>query len=71
MGKKSELGSQAGWTIDDIYSYMQENSDALLGTYYVRQYIIRRVFMYDMDEFIDWEAGTCDFSQENFKSCWK
>ena len=37
MGKKSELGSQAGWTIDDIYSYMQENSDALLGTYYDRQ----------------------------------
>ena len=67
MGKKSELGSQAGWTIDDIYSYMQENSDALLGAYYVRQYIIRRVFMYDMDEFIDWEAGSCDFSQENFK----
>lgn len=68
IGKTSDVGTEMGWTMDDldalvaskpkdtkIFSDLTKNTIMYYGNYMC------------MDEYIDWEKGTCSFDSGEFK----
>lgn len=60
-----------GWDIDqliDYYtSYQKETPDILLEYGQTKSEILDILTMFTLEEFIDWDTGTCDFENDEFR----
>ena len=70
LGKKTDLGMKNGWSFDEMTEYIQNSSTEpplAFGCFSAREGMFEALCKYNMDEFIDWESGTCNFHTESFK----
>ena len=67
-GKASEVGSEMGWTIEELIAYADAHPDAQLFDYVSKEQIMMYLMMYNADAFVDWSAGECHFDTDDFKS---
>ena len=67
VGKTSELGDREGWTIEDIMAYASEHPQAALFEGMTKSGMLYSLLAYDLDSYIDWETGNCNFNSEEFQ----
>lgn len=67
-GPSSIVGTDPGWTYDDFYAaldQMPEGCEILsLGT--TKQSVFDSICNLNLDSFVDWGTGTCNFDSEEF-----
>ena len=67
-GPSSIVGTEPGWTYDDFYAaldQMPEGCEILsLGT--TKQSVFDSICNLNLDSFVDWGTGTCNFDSEEF-----
>ncbi|MCD8379240.1 MAG: hypothetical protein LUC95_02690 [Lachnospiraceae bacterium] len=69
MGKTSIFGEDESLTWERLNEIMEEYPDAaVFEDYYDRSTVLSLAMSYCYDEFVDEEAGTCDFTSDEFKS---
>ncbi len=67
-GKGSEVGTEMGWTIDELVAYADAHPDAQLFDNASKEEIMLNLMAYNADYFIDWATGECNFDTDEFKS---
>lgn len=70
IGHPSILGAQPGWNIDEFAEVLDANSDDAdlpMGYAVTNTEILKDLVNYNIDEFIDWNAGKVSFDSESFK----
>lgn len=69
VGKTSDVGSERGWTLDDLNALMATKPE---GTEVFPESTRESMLYYSMEmsgsQFIDWENGKCNFNSEGFIS---
>ena len=68
VGKASEVGSEMGWTIDELIAYADAHPDAQLFDSVSKDQIMMYLMMYNADSFVDWNTGECYFDTEAFEN---
>lgn len=66
MGKASNVGTEPGWTMDDVMALAEKNPDAQLLQYMNKEYALQLCIQYNNDSFIDYKNGTCKFNSPEF-----
>lgn len=67
-GKGSEVGTEMGWTIDELIAYADAHPDTQLFDNMSKEQIMMYLMIYNADYFIDWSTGECNFDTDEFKS---
>lgn len=69
VGKTSVVGDKMGWTMEDLNKVMASQPE---GTKAMTDVTNQTIMYYGsyicMDEFVDWEKGTCNFESQGFKN---
>ncbi|MCI8542239.1 extracellular solute-binding protein [Acetatifactor aquisgranensis] len=68
VGKGSDVGTDMGWSIDELIAYADAHPDAQLFDYVNKNQIMMYLMVYNADSFIDWSTGECSFDTDEFKS---
>lgn len=68
VGAASMVGSESGWTLDELIALSNAHPDAELFDRVSKQYILRMAMMFNGDSFIDWNTGECSFDSDAFKN---
>ena len=68
IGRGSDVGYEAGWTMDDMIAYADGHPNAQLFDYSDKSSILQMCIMFNESAFIDWSAGECKFDTPEFKS---
>lgn len=66
MAKSAYVGTEPGWTMDDVIALAQEHPDAMLMHYVNKEYALQICMQYSSENFIDWVNGTCSFDSPEF-----
>lgn len=66
MGKASNVGTEPGWTMDEVIALARKNPDSQLFQYMTKEQALQICIQYNNDSFIDYETGTCKFNSEEF-----
>ena len=66
-GQSSEIGSQAGWTMQDMMALTEKYPERKLNKRSFRWNLENFCINYVMDTFVDRENGTCRFDTEEFR----
>lgn len=68
VGKASDVGSEPGWTIDDVMALKASKPEGTeLFGYGTKDSVLRYCCMTSLDSFIDWETGECKFDDGYFE----
>ena len=68
MGRLSQVGTEAGWTMEDVMELTERFPDSRLTSSRSFEFILRRVCSeFILEEYIDWETGECRFDSEEFR----
>ena len=68
IGKSADVGTEMGWTIDELIAYAEGNAGANLFYNASKGSIMNYLLTYNMDAFVNWETGQCSFDTPEFKS---
>ncbi len=69
IGRASQLGSGAGWTVADVMAFAESHPDAQLFKNNTFSAMIKTFFRdYILEQFVDWENRECYFDGEEFIS---
>lgn len=66
MGKSSLVGSEAGWTLDEMMAFADAHPDADLMRYITPESALSVCLRYNNETFIDYAKGTCYFDSPEF-----
>lgn len=66
IGKTADVGSEMGWTINDLIALADSRPDAEVFSYTTKENMLSVLSDYGLDEFIDWSTGKCSFDSEDF-----
>lgn len=66
VGKSSVLGDITGWTLSEMLDFIDQHKDSEVFSYASQQSMLYLLVYNNMDEFIDWETGTCSFDGSEF-----
>lgn len=69
VGAKSVVGSEPGWTMAEMQQVLKDNpnADAPFGLYTTKNDIFQGLCMLNMENYINWQTGQCNFDSEEFK----
>lgn len=68
FGKTSEVGSESGWTMDDLQNLMaSKGEDVKAFNEMTRQDVLNYSMWLSSSQFIDWATGKCSFDSEGFE----
>lgn len=67
-GKASDVGSEMGWTVEELIAFADAHSDAQLFDNVSKSQIMQYLMMYNADSFIDWSTGECSYDSDEFKA---
>lgn len=68
MGRPDQIGSDAGWTMADVMALTEKYPDCRLFDRNSFSYILNYFCSeYILEEYIDWEKGTCRFDSAGFR----
>jgi len=67
-GNPNVLGNEPGWNLNEFIDVLNENPDAdiPLGAYWTNELFLDYAISHSIDCFIDLDAGTVDFDNEDF-----
>ena len=68
VGSTADVGEEMGWTLSDMIAFANAHPDAELFGNVDKSTIIRYCLINSMNNFVDWQAGTCDFDSDEFRS---
>lgn len=68
VGSAKDLGSDMGWSIDDMIAYADEHPKANLFDYASKSSVMYYCMMYNENYFVDWSNGKCNFNSPEFIS---
>lgn len=67
MGKTSDVGSDMGWTMDDLIALVNSKPEGTeVFSYATKESILSSLCMYGLSDFVDWSTGKCSFDSEDF-----
>lgn len=67
MGKTSLIGDKESWTIDELISFADQQPEGTkIFEYATKDSILSTLLMYNMEEYIDYETGKCNFDSPTF-----
>lgn len=68
IGRTSDVGSEPGWTIDDVIALMDSKPEGTeLFEYCSKDSVLNYCCMMAIDNFVDWETGECKFDDGYFE----
>lgn len=75
VGKAKDVGTEQGWTYDDLKLLLEEKGDEV-NLFYdeetsSRIEILSNLLLYGMTDFVNWETGECSFESQDFKDLLK
>lgn len=68
IGAASVVGTEPGWTIPQLeqaFAAMPEGCE-ILGPYSTRDMVLLELLFADMNSYVNWQQGTCDFDNADF-----
>ena len=68
IGSASMVGSEGGWTLEQLIALANEHPDAELFDRVSKLSILQTAMMFNEDAFINWETGECSFDTDGFKN---
>ena len=69
LGRTSQVGSSAGWTLEDLMALTEKYPDSRLLNSGSFEYALENLLRsYILEEFINWETGACSFDSPEFCS---
>lgn len=68
VGKASDLGTEPGWTVEEMIAYGKEHPNAEILTGLTKDYAIELMLQYNQGSYVNWETGECNFNNESFIS---
>lgn len=68
IGRTSELGEKAGWTMEDMVAYADRYPDASIFPHATKENVLSDCIMFDFDSWVNWETGECYFGTPEFKA---
>ncbi len=66
LAKSKYVGTEPGWTLDDVMALAKEYPDADLMRYATKDSALQICLQYNSDSFIDYTTGTCSFDSPEF-----
>jgi len=68
VGHPSAVGSSPGWTMEEFVATLaaHPNADYPLGQGLTRLNLLQALFMFSIDDYVDWDAGTTRFDSNDF-----
>ncbi len=69
-GNADLVGSEPGWTWDEFFALLDANpqiTNALSGDQMLRDWLLQTVLVMSGDQFVDYDAGTCNFDNPTFQ----
>ena len=66
VGKVSDLGTEPGWTLQQIMDYANSHPDAQLLANTSKERMLQTLFQYNQSNFVDWQSGQCSFDSDDF-----
>lgn len=66
MAKASIVGNVDGWTLSEMLDFVEKQNPDNVFAYGNRSQIFYYCIYNNIDEFIDWETGKCNFDGEDF-----
>ncbi len=66
VGKASDLGTEPGWTVEEMIAYGKKHPDAEMMTGLTKDYAIELMLQYNQGSYVNWETGECDFNNDSF-----
>ena len=67
VGSAAQVGDEMGWTLEEMMAFANEHPQAEIFDRTSKQTILQYCLTYNMDIFVDWSNGTCNFEGEEFK----
>ena len=67
VGSTAQVGGEMGWSLGEMMAFANEHPQAELFNRVSKQTIMQNCLTYNMDIFVDWSNGTCNFEGEEFK----
>lgn len=68
VGKASELGTEPGWTVEEMVEYSKKHPDAELISYLTKDRALEIMLQYNQGSYVNWETGECSFNNDSFIS---
>lgn len=67
FGKSSEVGTEPGWTMDDLMELVNSRPEGTeVLNYATKDTVLQMCLGFDMDSYIDWSTGECKFDSDDF-----
>lgn len=66
-GAKSAVGDRMSWTTADMWQALEAMPEGCLPSVYDRNEMLDHLMALNWSRFVDWETGTCSFTDEEFK----
>ncbi len=68
LGASSVVGDEPGWSFEELNQALAKMPEgcSVLGPYCSRDQILELCVYADLDSYVDWEKGTCDFENDDF-----
>lgn len=67
IGSAAQVGTEMGWTLEEMIAFSNEHSEAELFDRVSKTSILNTCLQYNMETFVDWSDGTCNFDSQEFK----
>ena len=65
-GRASDLGTEPGWTLQEIMDYANAHPDAQLLANTSKERALQIMLQYTQGNFVDWQTGQCSFDNDAF-----
>lgn len=67
-GSSKDLGTEMGWSLEEIIAYSDAHPDASLFDYTSKSNVMYYCMRYNEGAFVDWSTGKCNFNSPEFIS---
>lgn len=68
IGSTAQVGDQMGWTLEEMVAFADAHPGQDLFDDMSKETMMYYLLGYNMDSFVDWNEGTCNFDSQEFKS---
>jgi len=70
VGAASVVGDRTSWTLDDLQTALASMPEgcALFSVYDTKSSVLQMALNMNLDRFVDWNEGKCNFNSDEFKS---
>jgi ABC-type glycerol-3-phosphate transport system substrate-binding protein len=66
VGKASDLGTESGWTLEEMLAYGDAHPEAELFANCTKENALEIMLSYNQSSYVDWETGKCSFDSDSF-----